>query len=99
MLPDPNALTYADWANIHTWLTLLWIFFPLVIIFAFSMMVAHAFIPSGVQTGVYPPALSRLRLPITIVGLVCIAVALFLFISASFFTPGMFNNFYDRFFL
>ena len=98
-LTDPNALTSADWANLHTWLTLLWVFFPLVITFAFCMMIAHAFIPSGVATGDYPPALSRLRLPLTIIGLICIAIALVLFISACFFTPLMFNNFWDRFFV
>jgi hypothetical protein len=41
---DPSGLGSADWANLSNWLTLLWIFFPLVITFAFSMMIAHAFI-------------------------------------------------------
>ncbi len=98
-LTDPNALTSADWVNLHNWLTLLWIFFPLVITFAFSMMIAHAFIPSGVMTGHFPPALSRLRLPLTIIGLLAITVALALFISASFLTPHMFNMFWNRFFV
>ena len=98
-LSDPNALTSADWVNLSTWLTLLWIFFPLVITFAFCMMIAHAFIPSGVATGDYPPVFGYLRIPLTIIGVICIVIALVLFISAAFFTPLMFNNFWDRFFV
>ena len=98
-LSDPNALTSTDWINIHNWLTLLWIFFPLMITFAFSMMIAHAFIPSGVMTGHFPPATRHLRIPLTIIGLVALVVALILFISAAFLTPGMLNLFWDRFFL
>ena len=97
--PDPNGLTSADWANLHTWLTLLWIFFPLVITFAFCMMIAHAFIPSGVATGDYPPVLSRLRIPLTVIGLICGVIALVLFITAAFFTPQTLNLFWNRYFV
>ena len=98
-LADPNALTGTDWIILHKWLTFLWIFFPLIITFAFSMMVAHAFIPSGVATGDYPPALSRLRLPLTILGLLALAAALVLFIMAAFMTPEMLNRIWPRYFL
>ena len=74
-LADPSGLGSVDWANLSNILTLLWIFFPLVIIFAFSMMFAHAFIPSGVDTGLYPQKLSMLRIPLTIVGLIALASA------------------------
>ena len=59
----------------------MWIFFPLVIIFAFSMMFAHAFIPSGVDTGLYPQKLSILRIPLTIVGLIALGGAVVLMAS------------------
>ncbi len=72
---DPSGLGSTDWANLSNWLTLLWIFFPLVITFAFSMMIAHAFIPSAVQTGHLPQKISMLRLPITVFGLVALAGA------------------------
>ena len=98
-LSDPNALTGTDWINIHNWLTLLWIFFPLMITFAFSMMIAHAFIPSGVMTGHFPPATRHLRIPLTVIGLVALVIALILFITAAFLTPEMLKLFWDRFFL
>ena len=63
------------------------------------MMVAHAFIPSGVVTGIYPPVFLRLRLPLTVVGLLALTVALVLFISASFLTPQAFNLFWARYFV
>ena len=74
-LTDPSGLGSVDWANLSHILTLMWIFFPLVIIFAFSMMFAHAFIPSGVDTGLYPQKLSMLRIPLTIIGLLALAGA------------------------
>jgi hypothetical protein len=97
-LADPNGLTSADWTNIHNWLTLLWIFFPLIITFAFSMLIAHAFIPSAVMTGHLPRAVSYLRIPLTIIGLLALAAALVFFISAAFLLPEALRNFYARFF-
>ena len=98
-LTDPNILTSADWVNLHNWLTMLWIFFPLMITFAFCMMIANGFIPSGVMTGDYPPVFLRLRLPLIVIGLVALVVALVLFISASFLTPEMLNLFWNQFFV
>ncbi len=77
---DPSGLGSTDWANLSNWLTLLWIFFPLVITFAFSMLIAHAFIPSAVQTGHIPQKISMLRLPITVFGLVALAGAVILMV-------------------
>ena len=77
-LADPSGLTDLDWAALSQIVTLMWIFFPLVIIFAFSMMFAHAFIPSGVDTGLYPRKLSMLRIPLTIIGLIALGGAVVL---------------------
>jgi hypothetical protein len=96
---DPTGLTSTDWNNIHNWLTLLWIFFPLIITFAFCMMIAHAFIPSAVMTGHLPRSASYLRIPLTIIGLLALAAALVFFISAAFLLPEALRNFYGRFFL
>ena len=80
-LTDPSGLGTVDWNNLSHIVTLMWIFFPLVIIFAFSMMFAHAFIPSGVDTGLYPQKLSILRIPLTIVGLIALGGAVVLMAS------------------
>jgi hypothetical protein len=96
---DPHTLTSVDWLNIHEWLTMLWIFFPLIIIFAFCMMIAHAFIPSAVMTRDLPRNASLLRIPLTILGLLALAGALVFFVSASFFLPDALDNFWGRFFV
>ncbi len=65
MLEDPKGLTSANWNDIHVWLTLLWIYIPLILTFALSMLTAHAIIPSLIITGQLPPSASRLRVPLT----------------------------------
>ena len=98
-LTEPHILTSVDWINIHNWLTLFWIFFPLMITFAFCMLIAHAFIPSGVMTGHFPPGLGLLRIPLTIIGLIALGVAVVLIILVAMMTPGTLDNIWDRFFV
>ncbi len=96
---DPNAMNAIFWADVSQWLTYLWIYFPLIIIFAFSMLIAHGMIPSGVQTGTYPAFMSRLRIPITVIGLAALAgagVAMYLTIVQ---TPITLLNVWDRLFV
>ena len=96
---DPNAMTPLFWGDVSLWLTYLWIYFPLVIVFAFSMLIAHGLIPSGVQTGTYPAAVGRLRLPITLLGvgaLIGAAVMMYLVITQ---TPVTLLNVWDRLFV
>jgi hypothetical protein len=75
----------------------MWIFFPLVIVFAFSMMIAHAFIPSGITTGHFPPGVRVLRLPLTIIGLLALAGALYFIVQGALFLPGVLENIWPRF--
>jgi len=94
---DPKALEIFDWSNIHLWLTLLWIFFPLVITFAFSMMIAYAFIPSAVMTGQLPARASTLRLPLTVFGVLAAVAAGVLVVFALILTPEALRNIWARF--
>lgn len=93
---DPNAVTSVDWLNIHNWLTLLWIYFPLVIGFAFSMLIAHAFIPSLVITGHLPPGAQRVRIPLTVVGVALVIAAAIIMFFVVILTPQALSNIYDR---
>ena len=96
---DPNAMTPLFWGDVSLWLTYLWIYFPLVIVFAFSMLIAHGLIPSGVQTGTYPAVVARLRVPITLLGvgaLIGAAVMMYLVITQ---TPVTLLNVWDRLFV
>ena len=65
MIEDPKALTSVEWNNIHQFLQWFWIYFPIVVTFAVTMLTAHAIIPSLVITGHLPESTQRLRLPLT----------------------------------
>ena len=58
---DPNFVTRSDWADIGDFLLGL-LFVPgLMIAFAFSMLTAHALIPSLVSSGHIPGDFDKLR--------------------------------------
>ena len=61
MFDDPKALTGVNWHDLHVWLQWLWIYLPLVVTFALTVLIAHAIIPSLVTTGHLPATASRLR--------------------------------------
>ena len=65
MFDDPKALTSVEWNNIHQFLQWFWIYFPIVVTFAITMLIAHALIPSLVITGHLPESTQRLRVPLT----------------------------------
>ena len=98
-MTDPSGLGSTDWANLSNLLTLLWIFFPLVITFAFSMMIAHAFIPSAVGTGHLPQKLLMLRIPITIFGLLALAGAVVMAILVADLAPDTLGRIWRNFWI
>ena len=65
MLEDPEALTSANWNDIHIWLTWFWTYVPLVLTFALTMLTAYAIIPSLIITGHIPASANRLKIPLT----------------------------------
>ena len=75
MFDDPKALTSANWNDIHLWLTYFWIYAPLVLTFAITMLTAHAIIPSLVITGQLPVAANRLKIPLTLFSALIFAAA------------------------
>ncbi len=66
MFEDPKALSSTNWNDIHFWLTYLWIYVPLVLTFALTLLTAHALIPSLIITGHIPASAGRLRIPLTL---------------------------------
>ncbi len=64
-MDDPKALTSVDWDNIHLFLQWFWIYFPIVVTFGFTLLTAHAIIPSLVNTGQLPESTQKLRVPLT----------------------------------
>ncbi len=96
---DPSGLGTADWANLSNWLTLLWVFFPLLITFAFSMLIAHGFIPSAVGTGHLPQKMSMLRLPLTVFGLMALVGAVILMILVALQVTDTLGSFWGNFWI
>ena len=64
-MDDPKALTSVDWDNIHLFLQWFWIYFPIVVTFSMTLLMAHAIIPSLVITGHLPESTQKLRIPLT----------------------------------
>ena len=96
---EPSGLGSADWANLSNWLTLLWVFFPLLITFAFSMMIAHAFIPSAVGTGHLPQKLLMLRLLLTVLGLLALAGAVIMAVLVADLAPDTLRSIWGNFWI
>ncbi len=65
MFDDPKALTSANWQDIHLLLQWLWIYRPLIVTGAVTLVTAHAVIPSLVITGHLPDNMLKLRIPLT----------------------------------
>jgi hypothetical protein len=82
MFDDPKALTSSNWNDIHNWLTFLWIYFPLIITFAFTMLVAHGFIPSLVSTKHLPQSANKIKAPLTVFALSVLGVAMVFMVLA-----------------
>ncbi len=95
MFDDPKALTSADWQSIHLFLQWFWIYFPLVVMFAVTMLTAHALIPSLVITGHLPASANRLRLPLSLFALLVFAAAVVILVFGINQTLDV-RNFWDR---
>ncbi len=96
MFDDPNALTSVEWNNIHSYLMWFWIYFPIVVTFAITMLTAHALIPSLVNTGHLPESTQRLRVPLTGVAALLFAAGVVILILGINSTLDV-RQIYDRF--
>lgn len=94
-MDDPKALTSVDWNNIHLFLQWFWIYFPLVVTFALTMLTAHALIPSAVATGHLPPSVAKLKLPLTAFAFLLAAAAIAILVLGINQTLDV-RNFWDR---
>jgi hypothetical protein len=92
---DPKALTSTDWNNIHFFLQWFWIYFPLVVVFAITMLTAHALIPSAVATGHLPQSVARLKWPLTGFALIIAVIAIIILILGINQTLDV-RNFWNR---
>ena len=95
MFDDPKALTSVNWNDIHVWLTLFWIYAPLVLTFALTMLTAHALIPSLIITKHLPPNAIKMRTPLTGFAMAVLIAAIVMMVLIINETLNI-ENFYDR---
>jgi hypothetical protein len=96
MMPDPDAMNSVDWLEIGKWLTRIWVYFFCIVGFAFTLLTAHALIPSLVSTGHIPKELAdRVRPPMYATAVVLLA-AIGFFLALTVGKAHHIENFYDR---
>lgn len=96
MFDDPKALTSANWNDIHIWLIWFWTYLPLVVTFAFTMLTAHAVIPSLIVTGHLPASASRWRMPLSGFAFLVFVAAVVILVLGINKTLDI-ENFWDRY--
>ena len=77
---DPAPIGPASWAELGIMLRSLWLAVLFIVLFASDMILGHIMIPSFVMSGHVPAGMSKLRLPLYAVSVICFVVAMF-FIS------------------
>lgn len=96
---DPSFITRSDWADIGEFLLGL-LFIPgLMIVFAFSMLTAHALIPSLVTSGHIPEEFSKLRRVFYIISFAALlgVISYFAFVAVN--ANRSFGDVYSRWWL
>jgi hypothetical protein len=78
---DPSRLTFVNWSDTTSILLFIWLFVAFVVIFATFMLLAHAMIPSLLETGHIPEGFRSIvrkqRIPLYLgallaLGMVCV---------------------------
>ena len=79
--PDPRTITGADWPGIEALVRFLWMVAILNVVLAFSMLLAHAVVPSFIATRQIPRVLRSIRPFLTVGALVAFAGTTFALLS------------------
>ena len=95
MFPDPRPLGIENWKDIGLWLLLLEIYLPLIVTFAFTMLTAHAIIPSLIGTGHLPARAAKARVPLTAFALLVLVAAVIVMVGVIASTLDVYK-FWDR---
>ena len=78
---DPSRLTFVNWSDTSVILIFIWLFVISVIAFASAMLLAHAVIPSLLESGHVPEGMRSLvrkqRLPMYMMAILLLGVVAF----------------------
>ncbi len=92
---DPELVTTKDWADISTPLRFLWAYWVFIIGFAFTLLLAHAIVPSLVSTRQLPAGIARLR-PMLYLGGIGILTIAVIFLVLTWANIGFIGRLWDR---
>ena len=73
-----------------------WIYFPIVVTFGMTLLIAHALIPSLVMTGHLPESTQKLRIPLTAFAVILFAAGTVILVLGINATLDV-RNVWDRF--
>ncbi len=94
---DPNTTTGADWDLTSTTLKLLWVSLLFALGAGFSLVTAHALIPSAVSTNTIPKVWEKLRWPLYVFGVLSFAGIGVTLAFAAFEAEPFITRIYDRY--
>lgn len=94
---DPGILTSDDWLIRVNALRIMWYCLVLALIAATSLIIAHAIIPSAVDSGTLSKRFNKFRLPLYLTGILAFIADLALFIYALSLSIGIISDFYPSF--
>lgn len=94
-MTDPAFITSLDWSAIGKLLMSLWLFVISAVGFGFAFLMAHAIVPSLLETGELPKRARRARPSLYLGAIIALALAAFFLASATGLS-NVIENFYSR---
>ena len=94
---DPGILTSDDWVTRLNALRMMWACLVLALIAAPSLVIAHAVIPSAVDSGTLSEKFNKFRMPLYVIGTLAFIADVALFLYALSLSLGMISDIYANF--
>ena len=94
---DPGILTSDDWVTRLNALRMMWVCLVLAFIAAPSLVIAHAVIPSAVDSGTLSEKFNKVRMPLYVVGTLAFIADVALFLYALSLSLGVISDIYPNF--
>ena len=79
---DPYVIDSYAWDNISIFVTNIWLFVAMIIIFAANMLVGHNALPSLIDSKHVPASFNKLRVPFYVVAVLAFVAAMFFVFTA-----------------
>ncbi len=94
---DPGILSVEDWQARLLALRLMWLCLVLAFTAAGSLVIAHAVIPSAVDSGTLSKKFNKFRLPLYLTGIFAFVLDVAVFLYALSLAQGIISDIYPSF--